>query len=103
MNTLLPQLLFAATDIDTALSQGGIYLMKAGFLIGVILIMMGGYSMHSGNGSGALMSIVGGLIIACAVPFMKSFVTSAGIPDAAVNIGSLTPFLLIPRTWRHLS
>jgi hypothetical protein len=87
--------MFAATDIDTALSNGGIYLMRIGFMIGVILIMIGGYSMHSGNGTGALMSIVGGLIIACAVPFMKSFVTAAEMPDAAVNIGGyLPPFLI---------
>lgn len=101
IHTIMPVML-AATDIDTALSQGGIYLMKVGFLIGCILIMIGGYSMHSGNGTGALMSMVGGMIMACAVPFMKSFMTSAGMPDAAVNISSLMPILTHPKVWRYL-
>jgi hypothetical protein len=94
-------LMIGATDIDTALSQGGIYIMKVGFMIGAILIMVGGYSMHSGNDTGAMMSIVGGLIMACAVPFMKSFFTVAGMPDGAVNIGGWLPLFLISKPWRQ--
>ena len=105
MNSLLYStmpLMLGATDIDSALSQGGIYLMKFAFMLGVIVIIIGGWSMHSGNGTGALMSILAGLVIACAVPFMKSFFTSTGQGQAAVNIGSLMPLLLNKNTIKPL-
>ena len=48
-------------------------------VIGAILIANGGYQLHQGRIPEALLSILGGLVLAMAIPLMRYFLRLAGI------------------------
>jgi len=86
-NLLPSALMLGATDINTALSQGGSTIFKFAFLLGCIFIIIAGIQIRNGDGGAALWGIVGGLVVACAAPIMRELFQNAGIGNSTIDIG----------------
>lgn len=77
--------LMAQSGLDGALSKGGTIIFKIAYLIGCILIMHGGWSIREGNPDRGKMSILGGLLLAAAMPIMDAFYGATGMESATVK------------------
>ena len=63
--------IFAQTDIDQSIDRFLAFLANVMMLIGVVMVFYGGHKIHRGDASDGLMAILGGFIVALAVPIMR--------------------------------
>lgn len=77
----------AQTGLDAALQQGGNILYKIAFLIGVVLIMSGGWAIRRGEADTGKMAIIGGIIIALSGLIMGALFDASGMSGAKINFG----------------
>lgn len=75
-------------SLDAALQEGGNVLYKIAFLIGVVVIMGGGWAVRKGDADTGKMAIIGGVIIALAGLIMGALFDAAGMSGAAIDMGS---------------
>ena len=76
--------MLAVADLK-ALFGSGLGVMALGFLIGVVLIISGAWSIKQGNADQGKLSIIGGVIIAAAVSIMTFFYGSAGLDGSTID------------------
>ena len=63
--------LLAALSFDTAVDNFINFLAKILLLIGIIIMLWAGWSIHEGKIREGLMALIGGLIVALAIPLAK--------------------------------
>ena len=72
-------ILLAQANLDSPMRSFRDFLAKVGLLVGVCLIIAGGVKIGRGETEAGLVSAVGGLLIALAVPIMTWLASLVGI------------------------
>lgn len=76
-NYLFP--LLAQVSIDGAVDSFLVFLAKIFLILGALVIAYGGYLIHQGRVSEGLLGLLGGFILALAIPLMKLLLQMAGV------------------------
>jgi len=63
--------LLAQTSMDSSITSFLDFLTKVGMLVGVVAIVYGGWNISRGETERGLVALIGGFIIATAVPIVK--------------------------------
>jgi ABC-type transport system involved in cytochrome c biogenesis permease component len=84
----LHQTFILAQSLDAALQEGGNILYKIAFLVGVVVIMGGGWAIRRGEADTGKMAIIGGAIIALAALIMGALFDAAGMSGAKIDLGN---------------
>ena len=69
--------LLAQASPDAAIVRFLEFLAKILMLVGVVMIFYGGWKIHRGETQEGLLAIVGGFIVALAIPIMKFLISIA--------------------------
>jgi|ERR1017187_2117934 hypothetical protein len=70
--------LLAQTSMDSSINSFMDFITKVNVLIGVVVIVYGGWNISRGETERGLVSLIGGFIIALAVPIMRFLVGLGG-------------------------
>ena len=73
---LIPML--AQASLDASVDRFLAFLAKVFLLLGALVIAYGGYLLHQGRVSEGLLGLLGGFILALAIPMMRFFIQIAG-------------------------
>jgi hypothetical protein len=71
--------ILAQASVDGAVDRFLSFLAKIFLILGVLIIAYGGYLIHQGRLSEGLLAILGGFILALAIPLMKLLMQMAGV------------------------
>ena len=67
--------LLAALAFDTAVDTFLNFLTKILLLVGIVIMLWAGWSIHEGKIREGIMALIGGLIVALAIPLAKWIIT----------------------------
>lgn len=79
----------AAADLRALFGTGAGIIMALGFLVGIILIISGGWQIKQGNADQGKLAILGGIIIAGAVSIMAFLYAAAGLGGSTIDPSGL--------------
>ena len=71
--------MFAQASFDTAVQRFIDVLAKVVLILGCLVIATGGYFIHQGRVSEGLLGLLGGFVLALAIPLMRFLLVSAGV------------------------
>ncbi len=64
-------ILLAQSTIDPSIDRFLEFIAKITMLVGISVVFMGGWKIHRGEAGDGILAIIGGFIIALAVPIIK--------------------------------
>jgi hypothetical protein len=79
-NTLTALIILAQADVNSAITSFTTFLGRILMLVGIVIVAWGGWQVaRRGEHADGLIAIVGGFIIAMAIPIIKFFASLAGL------------------------
>jgi hypothetical protein len=71
--------ILAQASFDTAVQRFLDFLAKVFLILGAMVIAYGGYLIHQGRVAEGLLALLGGFILAMAIPLMRFLLSLAGV------------------------